>query len=129
MATIDGSCRRTPRLAESHAMLVRKPGPEPVEAFYKTGDLSVGGCEFTSRGKLGVGSPLDITMTIDGRIFSAQARVVYERPKAWGGVSIGVEFTGLSRRQREMLISLMEIEGLACRLPDGQCPTEDGSLN
>jgi hypothetical protein len=112
--------RRFPRVSESYALLVRRVGPGNPEGLFKTNNLGLGGCEFHSDSGFGVGSRLDVLISIERRVICVSGRVVYERKGADGGFGVGVEFRRVPARAKEMLESLFELEGLRC-VPEMDC--------
>jgi PilZ domain-containing protein len=85
--------RRFPRIASHHAVLAKNLAG--VEEFGHTKTIAVGGCSFVADESLGVGSPLELLITVDGHVVSARARVVYEHDEADGRKEIGVEFASV----------------------------------
>ena len=69
--------RRFPRISEEHAVLVRKLAPGLPEGLYKTSGLGLGGCEFFAGTPFGVGSRLDVMISLERRVIRAEGRVVY----------------------------------------------------
>lgn len=100
--------RRFPRVGSENALLVRKLGTEGVEGFAKTKVVGLGGCMFLSDEPVGIGSGLEILMSVRGRIAKALGRVVYELPGEGAEVQVGVEFLGISGPDREVLQSLFQ---------------------
>lgn len=87
--------RRFPRIASHHAVLAKKSGRDGLEEFGRTNSIAAGGCSFIAGEGLGVGSPIELLITVDGEVVSAQARVVYERDVEDGRKEIGVEFASI----------------------------------
>ena len=85
--------RRFPRIASHHTVLARSLS-DGLEEFGQTKSIAVGGCSFVADESLGVGSPLELLLTVDGQVVSARARVVYELEEE-GRIEIGVEFASL----------------------------------
>jgi len=104
--------RRFPRLSESHGLLVKCLSPICYEGLHRTHDLSLGGCGFTCRTPLGLGARLTMLISIERRVFTVSARIVRERRVGEGEFEVGVEFTSLDKREKAMLESLFELEGL-----------------
>lgn len=97
--------RRFPRIPSENALLVKKLGPEATEGFAKTQVVGLGGCMFLSDESLGVGSYLDILISVRGHVVKSQARVVYENPKG-DEMEVGVEFVRISPHDREIIEGL-----------------------
>src|SRR5216684_3353025 len=70
--------RRFPRIASNHAVLAKRLGADGLEEFGLTNTIAVGGCSFIADESLGVGSPLELLITVDGQVIHAKGRVVYE---------------------------------------------------
>ena len=87
--------RRFPRIASHHAVLAKKLGSGGLEEFGRTNTIAVGGCSFIAGESMGVGSPLELLITVDGQVLSAKARVVYEHEVDGGRKEIGVEFASV----------------------------------
>jgi len=100
--TPDHHQRRFPRMPAEIVVLVSKPEPQAAEGFGKTRVVGLGGCCFVVPASLGVGSPIDLSLSIGGRVVSALAQVVYEIPRD-GGVEVGVEFVRLDSSDRQFL--------------------------
>lgn len=98
--------RRFPRIHSENALLVKKLGVESLEGFAKTKVVGLGGCMFTTDESVGIGSGLEILMSVRGRIAKALGRVVYELPAGDARVDVGVEFVGLSGPDRDVLRTL-----------------------
>src|SRR5271169_224058 len=86
------SQRRFPRIPSEHALLVKRAGDESSEALVKTRVLGGGGCMFVHDASLGVGSVVDLLISLPRQVLKARARVVYEIPNRTGDVEVGVEF-------------------------------------
>jgi hypothetical protein len=84
--------RRFPRIASHHAVLAKRLGADGLEEFGRTNTIALGGCSFIAAESMGVGSPLELLITVDGQVISAKARVVYEHDADGSRKEIGVEF-------------------------------------
>jgi PilZ domain len=101
--------RRFPRIASQHAVLVTKAGPEKLEEFAKTRDLGLGGCMFLSEEAIGVGSVIEVLISVAGRVVATTARVVYENAGD-RRFEVGVEFLRLHASDREFLQSFFDAD-------------------
>lgn len=99
--------RRHPRTDASHPCFVERIGEEPIELFSQTRTLGTGGCCFRSERSLGYRSLAKISLSVDGRVFSADGRVAYERALG-DGTEVGVEFLRLAPEDRIHLRSVVE---------------------
>ena len=84
--------RRFPRIASQHAVLAKRLGTDGLEEFGRTSSIALGGCSFIAEESLGVGSALELLITVDGNVVGAKACVVYEHDVDGGRKEIGVEF-------------------------------------
>jgi hypothetical protein len=100
--------RRFPRIPAEHAVLVKKLGPGEVEEFAKTRTVGLGGCMVLSDSPLGLGSGVELLISVRGGVVKAQGRVVYEIPKSDGAFQIGVEFLRMATGDLKVLQSLFE---------------------
>ena len=87
--------RRYPRIAAHHSVLVKRADGEGLEEFGRTRTIAAGGCSVIADEPFGLGSALDLLITVDGRVVKARGRVVYEIDADAARKEIGVEFVGL----------------------------------
>jgi hypothetical protein len=109
--------RRFPRIHSENLVLVARSGPEPLEGLGKTEQLGLGGCKFLHPEALGIGTVLDLTLSIQGRLLNCQARVVHEAPHGDDFFEECVEFIALSQEDRETLAKIFGALGTV--LADG----------
>ncbi len=96
--------RRFPRVPSKNAVLVKKLDEEShIEGFVKTRELGLGGCMFTSDEELGVGSYLNLLISVKGKVATVIVRVIYETPQKDGDFGIGVEFIRISKEDRRLI--------------------------
>ncbi len=95
--------RRFPRVPAENALLVKKIGEEDSELLAKTKSVSCGGCMFVHHEHVGVGTAVELFISLPGRVIKAQGRVVWESDAASGGVEVGVEFLRISPEDRRAL--------------------------
>lgn len=100
--------RRFPRISSEHTVLVKKLGPEVTETFVKTRQVGLGGCMFINEAPLEAGTIIEMLISVNLRVVTALARVVYEIPNADGGSQIGVEFVEISPADREVIEGLFK---------------------
>jgi len=100
--------RRFPRIPAEHAVLVKKLGTDETEEFAKTRSVGLGGCMFHSDAALGLGSGVELLISVRGGVVKVHARVVYEIPKDDGGVQVGVEFLRMATGDLKLLQTLFE---------------------
>ena len=105
--------RRFPRIPSENAVLVKKTGPEESEGFAKTQVVGGGGCMFLSDESIGVGSRVELLISVHGRVIRARARVVYEIPRDDGQREVGVEFTDIGADDRGVIEGLLSGESEA----------------
>ncbi|MFI5143809.1 MAG: PilZ domain-containing protein [Thermoanaerobaculales bacterium] len=107
--------RRFPRIPSENALLVKKVGDEASESLAKTRVLGGGGCMFAHEASLGVGSVVELLISLPSRVLKARARVVYENAAKPGGVEVGVEFLDVSAEDRLALDALLAATPAASR--------------
>lgn len=101
--------RRFTRIPSRHAVLVKRLDPgHTAEELAKTEVLGLGGCMFVSEEPLGVGSLLEVLISVGGRVLKTVSRVVYERPHSQGKWEVGVEFIVIPEEDREALAVTLE---------------------
>ena len=95
--------RRFPRVPAENALLVKKMGEEGSELLAKTRSVSSGGCMFVYHEPVGVGTAIELLISLPGRVIKAQGRVVWESVSAPGKVEVGVEFLRIAAEDRRAL--------------------------
>jgi PilZ domain len=95
--------RRFPRVPSEKAVLVKRIGDEASEALAKTRTVGAGGCMFVHHEPLGVGSAVELLISLPGRVVKARGRVVWENLEGAGRVEVGVEFLDVSAKDRRAL--------------------------
>ncbi len=105
--------RRYPRVCSENALLVTRVGvaESEIEGLAKTRVVGLGGCMFLADESMGVGSALEMLISVRGQIAKAHGRVVYELPTDDLQFEVGVEFVGISDPDRsviEMLFAARE---------------------
>jgi hypothetical protein len=102
--------RHYPRIPSGNAVLVRCLGGAHIaEGFAKTEVVGLGGCMFVNDEPLGIGSVLEVLISVEGRVLNTIARVVYEIPKDPSHIQVGVEFLEISPEDREELGRLLVV--------------------
>lgn len=99
--------RRYPRLSSSLAVLATRLGESPREEIGRTRVVGLGGCSFVSRERFGVGSALELLITVGRDVIRSHVRVVYENPSQEGW-EVGVEFLEISQVDRQRLARLFD---------------------
>lgn len=105
--------RRFPRIPSENAVLVKRTGPEEAEGFAKTQVVGLGGCMFVSDESIGVGSHVDLLISVRGRVVASRGRVVYENAKQPGKIEVGVEFMNIAAEDRGAIQELLGLESRA----------------
>jgi PilZ domain len=95
--------RRFPRVPAENALLVTKIGEQGSELLAKTRTVSSGGCMFVYHEPVGVGTAVELLISLPGRVIKAQGRVVWESVSAPGNVEVGVEFLRITPEDRRTL--------------------------
>jgi c-di-GMP-binding flagellar brake protein YcgR len=107
--------RRFPRVPAENAVLVRTLGSEGPEVMATTRTVSSGGCMFVHRERLGVGTSVELLISLPGRVIKAQARIVWENERANGEVEVGVEFLRINAEDRRALEATVATEAFKKR--------------
>jgi hypothetical protein len=102
--------RRFPRIPAEYAVLVKKLGAAEVEEFAKTRTVGLGGCMVVSDAPLGLGSGVELLISVRGGVVKAHGRVVYEIPKGEGAFQVGVEFLRMATGDLKLLQMLFEAQ-------------------
>ena len=84
-------------------MLVKRIGDEASEALAKTRTVGRGGCMFVHHEPLGVGTAVELLISLPSRVIKARGRVVWESVTQPGTVEVGVEFLEVSPKDRHTL--------------------------
>jgi len=100
--------RRFPRVPSENTVMVERLGGEWEGAFSKTKVVGLGGCCFTHEKKMGLGSPLAVLISVQGRVIETKGSVVYENPTPDGRYEIGVEFQEITVEDRHIIEGLLE---------------------
>jgi hypothetical protein len=103
--------RRFPRVHSENLVLVKKSGDQPVEGLGKTEQLGLGGCKFLHQEPLGVGSIVELTLSIRGKLINTKGRVAYEVPHEGAFTEVGVEFLQLTDDDRAALVDIFGTVG------------------
>lgn len=99
--------RRFPRIPSVSTLLVKRVGDEPSEALGKTHSLGGGGCMFVHDTPFGLGSNVELTLSVHGQVLKAVGQVVWEQQKGPGWVEVGVEFRQVAPEDRPALERLL----------------------
>lgn len=97
-----GGRRKFPRIPSENPVLVNRLGDEALEAVTKTRVVGLGGCMFASPEPFGMGSLLQMLVTVEGAVVDCLARVVYELDRD-SHFEIGVEFLFLNEAKLRQL--------------------------
>lgn len=95
--------RRYPRIPSQNSVLVKRLGDDSLEGFTRTRMVGLGGCMFVSDQSMGVGSFLDLLISVKGSVAKALSKVVYERQFSGKEFEVGVEFVLISDVDRRLL--------------------------
>jgi hypothetical protein len=107
MSRADRESRKYPRLESRHAVLVRRLAGD-LEELAPTKTIAIGGCCLVTDEPLGVGSVVELLITVDHRVIQARGRVVYESPSDDGRSETGVEFVQLDDDAQAAIIGLFQ---------------------
>lgn len=98
--------RRYPRIPVEYPLLVEIIGDPNLGGFGVTSVVGLGGCGFIAEEKYGENSNVKLTLSIQGKMVAAEARVIYENRQPDGKWEIGVEFTNISSFDKFAIDSL-----------------------
>ena len=98
--------RRYPRIPANQSVLATKLGDHHAEGFVKTKVIGLGGCMFMADESLGVGSFLDLVISVKSTAVKALVKVVYEKRMSPKEYEIGVEFLVISDEDRRIIETL-----------------------
>lgn len=95
--------RRFPRFLAEYAVLVRRTGKIGSERMARTRTVGGGGCMFNFHESLGVGTELDLVISMPGGVVKAHSRVVWETMAGPYQFEIGVEFLRMTPDDQQAL--------------------------
>lgn len=107
--------RKFPRVPSSLTVLASKLGTNESEGFVKTQVIGLGGCMFSADEAMGVGSYVDLLISIKREVLNARAKVVYENATETG-FEVGVEFVQITEENRRRLRELFAPESTAAEM-------------
>jgi hypothetical protein len=99
--------RRFPRLQTEQPVFVEVLEERGMQGFSRTRTIGEGGCSFRSPQGIGYLSLMKLSISLQGKVVTADGRVVYERPVRAGGYEVGVEFLRVSSDDRLHIRSLV----------------------
>ena len=82
---------------------MKRIGDEASEALAKTRTVGGGGCMFVHYEPLGVGTAVELLLSLPARVIKAQGRVAWETATPNGTFEVGVEFLDVSAKDRRAL--------------------------
>ncbi len=95
--------RRFPRIPSELPVRLRILGERRPEALARTRIISPGGCMLVSDHSIGFGSLMEVTISCEGQMLSADGRVAWEKRKSPGEHEVGIEFLRITPRDRAVL--------------------------
>ena len=103
--------RRYPRLRVEHPLFIEVLEERGPQGFSRTRTIGEGGCSFASPQDIGYLSLMKVSISLAGRVVTADGRAVYQLPAGNGGYEIGVEFLRVSSEDRLHLRQLVSSNG------------------
>jgi hypothetical protein len=101
--------RRFPRIASQHAVLVKRlGGSSEFEELASTVSVGLGGCAFLADEPLGVGSVVEVLLSVRHEVVRAKAKVVYETAEPNGKCEVGLAYVDLADADRVRIEQLFE---------------------
>lgn len=95
--------RRFPRFLAEYAVLVRRTGKIGSEKLTRTRVIGGGGCMFTFHQSIGVGTELDLVISLPAGIVKAHSRAVWETMAGPYQFEVGVEFLRMTLDDQKAL--------------------------
>jgi hypothetical protein len=92
--------RRYPRFLAEFPVLVRRAGRFGTEKLARTHTIGGGGCMFVYHESLGIGTELELVISLPGGVIKAEGRVVWETIPAPYRFEVGVEFLRMTADDR-----------------------------
>jgi len=92
--------RRFPRLRVEQPLYVELLDERGPQALSRTRSIGEGGCSFKSSQGIGYLSLMKLSISLSGRVVTADCRAVYQVPQHDGGYEVGVEFLRVSSEDR-----------------------------
>lgn len=111
MSTEGRERRGFPRIEAKHAVMYKVLGDENNEALRKTKVLGLGGCMFETDSPPGVGTVLELLISLEQRVIKAKAGVVYQIDRDADAWEVGVEFLEVAPDDQRALKQLFEKQG------------------
>jgi hypothetical protein len=101
--------RRFQRLRGEHPVFVEVLDERGPQGFSRTRSIGEGGCSFKSDDGIGYLSLMKLSIALEGRVVSADGRVVYalHLPGRDSGYEVGVEFLRVSAEDRMHIRTLV----------------------
>jgi len=99
--------RRYPRMAAEYVLAFRRllpGGGETAPQFTRTRSVGLGGLMFESESPLDVGEMLRLEIVIGERTLKTDGVVIYAERRAEGLWNNGVQFTGITDDERDVLL-------------------------
>lgn len=106
MSTEGRERRGFPRIEAKHAVMYKVLGDEDNEALRKTKVLGLGGCMFETDQPPGVGTVLELFISLERNVVKAKAGVVYQIDRGNDSWEVGVEFLEVSPEHQRALKEL-----------------------
>ncbi|HEV8630459.1 MAG TPA: PilZ domain-containing protein [Thermoanaerobaculia bacterium] len=101
--------RRFPRVHVEQPLFVEVLEDRGAQGFSRTRTLGEGGCSFKSPYAIGYLSLMKVSISLSGRVVTADGRAVYQVEQTDGEFEVGVEFLRLSNEDRIHIRQLVTI--------------------
>ncbi len=103
--------RRFPRLRVEQPLFVEVLDEQGPQGFSRTRTIGEGGCSFKSDYGIGYLSLVKLSISLSGRVVTADGRAVYQLQQRDGGYEVGVEFLRVSGEDRLHIRQLVSTSG------------------
>ena len=103
--------RRFARLRVEQPVFVEVLEERGTQGFSRTRSIGEGGCSFKSPHDIGYLSLMKVSISLSGRVVSADGRAVYQLPQGDGSYEVGIEFLRVSSEDRLHIKQLVSSRG------------------
>jgi hypothetical protein len=107
--------RRFPRFLAEYAVLVRRTGKIGSEKMARTRTFGAGGCMFNYHQSVGVGTELDLVISLPEGIIKVHSRAVWETLAGPYQFEVGVEFLRMTPDDHQALEAALAALAATCK--------------
>lgn len=103
--------RRFPRLRVEQPVFIEVLEERGTQGFTRTRTIGEGGCSVKSPQDIGYLSLMKVSISLSGRVVTADGRAVYQLPQGDGSYEVGIEFLRVSSEDRLHIRQLVSSRG------------------